>query len=1219
MLIWGQTEINRKIFDSAITNGLIEGVKIWGNGSDNNILSILNTINPIVAAKDDEHLFLGFSDIKDKKNAITWYNTYGAIFNALNQSTIFKAFDKVSDLSTITNSKNGYQQLTEIFFKNGFTSSDMENLSKTIDTRIAESSQVRGNRIGFTVLTNSNPSLFANIIDSKSAQKDLVTALLTANIDSASAKTALSLIDTSSSTISVRVARIAMAAAVINLGGTSLATNLSGAAISFIASLIAKPLAATDVAKVASLIDMPRPTDITSRITQISNAITKYNAAGTDASNVISLATTPVDKMALLDGYAADTNKTSFAAAFASGVLAGNSTWSAISAILVNYKNAGSDADNVISLVSTKKADILRGLANDVNKANFAAAFKEGLFGDMTTQTTWAPFSTILAGFTAAKDDIIPLFDGMTSLTDKRNALTWYTASSSAKGKILHAISSLFTNISDTKTLSSGKNGQMLITEAIGTASTAAIIPLIDTSIIENTERRVLRTTTAVALNGVLTANTTGKDVVNGIVTAQISPSTITPAMSTIGTPPAESATARINRIKLGIFISTNSFIFSRVFGTTPSQTLMNALVSLALDASDILTAKDFIDTTITEDATARANRISMAIAVVKGGLTASKSLVNSLITASLTPSQVASITAMADNATSKNALINSYKSDTTNQPIFSAALSAQILADFTSETSWNANIKVALDNYRTAGTNALTITKFSSTGFDKRALLASYKTDTSNQANFEQAAPYLRDLVSETSWTSKIKPFLNAYTTVKAANWTNMTTFLNLFPAALDKRSALIWASSSVNRTVFDSAFSTRLLDGLSTWGFGSGDSATLDILTQFATLKNTTPWANLNSFLSYIADPADKRLGLIWAGNTQKRSLFDASISFMSTGLVWGNGTDGNLLNILNNYDSLRTSWTTISTLLGKITQASTGSSIQADKRASIVYFGDTASGETRRTNYSPASSYFSDVSKWSDIQTCMNAYIAIATPTSWISSLNSFFTKITSPVPTNATKREVLIYFGDATLGSSRRTGQGVANTQGFLSTLTAWSALQTMINKFAPLGANAGVLFSGFSGTLKTTTLDWYVTKGDFPAAVSVSQIYTGISDLSTVTSSQNGYQRLITALDVANVVFNGEIVKPTADQIKNIASFISPITENVTARAKRIAIAINLSLNPTLTDGLSDGGIKELTDSLVTKGVLPTKFTAAITSAEFTAGTVSQRADAIKAK
>ncbi len=1219
MLAWGQIEINRKTFDSAISNGLIDGMKIWGNGSDNNILSILNLINPIVTAKDDEHLLTGFTDLKDKMNAITWYNTYGAIFNTLNQSTTFKAFDKVNDLSTIVNAKNGYQQLTEIFSKNGFTSSDMENLSKTIDITISESSQARGNRIGFTVLTSNNPSLFTNITDSKNAQKDLVSGLLAANIDSASAKSALFLIDTSSSTISVRVSRIAMAAAVINLEGTSLATNLSGSSISFIASLISKPLTSTDVAKVAPLIDMPRPTDITSRITQIGNAITKYNAAGTDAANIISLAITPVNKMALLDGYAADINKSSFAKAFASGVLLGNSAWGSISAILVNYQNSGSDADNVISLVSAKKSDILRSFASDANKLNFANAFKEGLFNEMTAQTTWSPFSTILANFTAAKDDIVPLFNGMSSITDKRNALIWYTTASNAKGKILHAILSLFTNVSDIKTLVSGKNGQMLITEALGTANTTSVIPLVDTSITESTERRILRTTTAISLNGALTSNTIGKDVVNEIVTSQISPSTITPAMNIIGFPPAESATSRINRIKIGIFISGNTFIYSRVSGSTPSQSLMNAIVSLALDPNDILAAKDSIDTSITEDAIARANRINMAISVIKGGLTSTKSLVNSLISSSMTPSQISSITAMADNLTAKNALINSYKSDTANQPIFLSALNAQILSDFTSEVSWNANIQVALNNYRTAGSNALTITKFASTGFDKRSLLASYKTDTANQSNFAQAASYLTDLTSETSWASKIKPFLNAYTSVKASNWSNMGIFLNLFQTLPDKRSALIWASTSTNRSIFDAALSTRILEGLSTWGFGSGDAAILDILTQFGALKNTTPWTSLNIFLGCMSDSTDKRLGLVWAQNSQKRTLFDASTSFMSTGLFWGNGADGNLLNILNNYETLRSSWGTISAVIGKITQASSGSSLQADKRSSILYFGDNVAGGVRRNSYSAALSYFSDSAKWSDIQACIDAYISISTPTFWVSSLNAFLTKIISPIPTTPTKREILLYFGDSALGGSRRAGQGVASAQGFLSSLTAWTAFQSTINKFAPLGSNAGVLFSGFSGTLKVGILDWYTTKGGFPESISIPSIYAGVYDIATVSANQNGYQRLISALDTANILSNGEIIKPTAEQIKNISNFISPVSENAITRAKRIAIAINLNLNPILVDGMTGGGIKELTDSLMIKGVLPTKFTANTISGEFRPGTVTQRADAIKAK
>jgi hypothetical protein len=608
-------------------------------------------------------------------------------------------------------------------------------------------------------------------------------------------------------------------------------------------------------------------------------------------------------------------------------------------------------------------------------------------------------------------------------------------------------------------------------------------------------------------------------------------------------------------------------------------QKLVQSLMTSGLSFAQLNSIVGLIDTTPTQSV---ANR-TFSIKTVWNYFNAIGPNAANIITLSNTPA-------------GKMAMLSGYKIDTANQNIFATVFNAKILSDFTQETDWTANIQVALRNYIRGGVNAANIISLASTGLDKRTLIAGYLADSApDQSSFSPAFALniFKDLTAETQWGTMIGPVLTNYTILRILNpaWVNLATFVGMLNSSPDKRVGIAWvAQSAVNRSIFDNVNTVGLSSDLTIWGVGSGDGNLFDILTQYGSLASLSPkWANLNAFFGVMTDPSDKRLALVWASNASNRLIFDAVTALTSGLTVWGTGTDSNLLNFLNSYGVLKTSFSALTSMLGQITTTTAGSTLVADKRSAVFYFSDPTLRSARVGIYPSVLPFLTGLTAWANMQPVIEGYLKI-TVANWTTSLTTLLSKM----PAIADKRSAIVYFSDSTFGAARQKSYTAANNAGLLSGLTVWSAIMPIVDNYNAATADIVPLLTGFTTVAqKIAALNWYVAnssaQGNLLHAISLTTLAASVNDLAVIaTSGQNGYQRLIVGL--GSTASSG--ITPSLNTL------ITNTAEAAIMRSRRILMMLLINSTSALTANISvvATAVKDLGTALMILGTIPSSIT-----------------------
>ena len=175
--------------------------------------------------------------------------------------------------------------------------------------------------------------------------------------------------------------------------------------------------------------------------TAISSFITAYNTAGSDRSNLESLASggTYANKRTLIEAYAADTTNNGYFAAVFPYLTAADDNWTAISSFITAYNTAGSDRSNLESLASggtyANKRTLIEAYAADTtNNGYFAHAYSSGLLAGITSwgdNSTSGTISYVLHRYSTANSD--NLFANLAANADNQgDAYAWYYTDSNS-------------------------------------------------------------------------------------------------------------------------------------------------------------------------------------------------------------------------------------------------------------------------------------------------------------------------------------------------------------------------------------------------------------------------------------------------------------------------------------------------------------------------------------------------------------------------------------------------------------------------------------------------------------------------------------------------------------------------------------------------------------------------------------------------------------------
>lgn len=1130
---------------------------------------------------------------------------------------------------------------------------DIASLNSVPETPASRTSKI----VGF-IIFNSNTILFDNLQNTTNPKKDLMNEINKLGIDLRYIGFALPLLSPSTpETAVLRAARIGRAIVV----ATGLGNAITGGTLVDLMTGL-KDVSFADLKAASMLVNTAIPQTVTARIGSVVAAKDAITAAGADAGLVVMLGASPEARLALLTGYKTDANKALLKPAFDAGIFKDfqAATWAQVSSILVAYKGAGADAANLISLAQNAPAKVLllTGYAGFTNKARFANAFNvDKIFEGIEAQEDFARIGKLLDNYDsilklAPQTGLIRLFSGMQSGFDKRLALEWF---SPAKAPFF-AIENLFLNIQDLSVLDAGgQNGYQRIVDACLGGMSPQVVPLVDTAP-ESSNDRAARIKLAIALDKAkLSLNS--KDVVNGLL--GINPDMISTAATFIGTPVAtDTPQVRIGKIQSAAFIASSDAL-KNVSGATPGATLMAELMGLGLSADMMIAGMPSVDTSIPEDAKARARRI--AIAAVLDQDISSPELVNGLIKENIRLDQIALVMQLID-------LSPGQKVD-------------ELLKNITFVASKLSN----------AGKNALKIMSFASNSIDKMTLLDNYKTATTGDANYEKTfdAAFDAGLFEGLNSLTTLTDVTTLVTSCKGVlidggnPWANLYQMLKSLTSVQDKKNALDYFKNKPNDAKnYDLALASGLLAELSTWGLSDSvtlagfanmyapSKAAIDAsLTKFATPADkrnfviayqpiakwaTTPsllakfanaddlkslaayfgdisvgakrqkaydkvslgfgntsWQNimplLNQYLpvdellsaddatklfagnvgvpalTWVSSPAPaamlnalntaKLLDLLSDGTTVTASFNGyqtlvnslktaaiplANIPVLGSALVAVSQTASNrslLITSLNSKYAVIASWANVSAALAKVASA-------ADKNALILYFSDATLGNSRRNTYDAIATYDDNAANitkvmpsnptFAQIQTNVDLYLPI-------------LTKVSSSDKTLALK-----YFTDATSGAARKTAYSNIATYDntnvsskiISSDLTTWSAIQDPINQYlltSPTSAELSVLFGGMSVSAdKRAALSWFGAASGANAAmmraIMKTTLASGVNDLTTIASSQNGYQRLVAALGAT----------PASSITTTLNTLVDTTAENAVTRAKRIAATITLN-------------------------------------------------------
>jgi hypothetical protein len=213
--------------------------------------------------------------------------------------------------------------------------------------------------------------------------------------------------------------------------------------------------------------------------------------------------------------------------------------------------------------------------------------------------------------------------------------------------------------------------------------------------------------------------------------------------------------------------------------------------------------------------------------------------------------------------------------------------------------------------------------------------------------------------------------------------------------------------------------------------------------------------------------------------------------------------------------------------------------------------------------------------------------------------------------------ADKNAAVSYFADSSSGVKRRAAYDAINTYDganpsskiLSSDLTTWSAIQAPIDAYvsaSPTTLEITTLFGGMSASSdKRAALTWFVSNAPMMRAMMATTLATGVNDLTTVTSSMNGYQRLVNALGATPITgittALNALVAQTAEtgviRAQRIAATLT-INPNVTALLKNITPAspaktIKDLVGPFMSINLvnAGGAVTLMTPSLITADVL----------------------------